>query len=66
MTKNKQSTEPAVRKIRRRTRRKFSPEEKIQIVLESLRGEQSISKRAKIKRLTMQQRRKDYLAERAA
>jgi transposase len=29
--------------IRRRTRRKFSPEEKIRIVLEGLRGEQSVS-----------------------
>jgi transposase len=35
----KQSTEAAVREIRRRTRRKFSPEEKIRIVLEGLRGE---------------------------
>jgi transposase len=44
MTKqNKQSTEAAVRDIRRRTRRKFSPEEKIRIVLEGLRGEESIS-----------------------
>jgi transposase len=39
----KQSAEAAVRDIRRRTRRKFSPEEKIRIVLEGLRGEQSIS-----------------------
>ncbi len=39
----KQSTEAAVRDIRRRTRRKFSPEEKIRIVLEGLRGEQSVS-----------------------
>ena len=39
----KQSTEAAVREIRRRTRRKFSPEEKIRIVLEGLRGEQGIS-----------------------
>ena len=44
MTKHtKQSTEAAVREIRRRTRRKFSPEEKIRIVLEGLRGEQSVS-----------------------
>jgi transposase len=43
MTKKKQSTESTVREIRRRTRRKFSPEEKIRIVLEGLRGEQSIS-----------------------
>ncbi len=39
----KQSTEAAVRDMRRRTRRKFSPEEKIRIVLEGLRGEQSVS-----------------------
>ena len=44
MTNQKeQSTESAVREIRRRTRRKFSPEEKIRIVLEGLRGEQSVS-----------------------
>ena len=39
----KQTSEAAVREIRRRTRRKFSPEEKIRIVLEGLRGEQSVS-----------------------
>ncbi len=39
----KQSTEAAVQEIRRWTRRKFAPEEKIRIVLEGLRGEQSIS-----------------------
>ncbi len=39
----KQSTEAAVREIRRKTRRKFSPEEKVRIVLEGLRGEQSVS-----------------------
>ncbi len=42
-SQKKQSTEAAVREIRRRTRRKFAPEEKIRIVLEGLRGEQSIS-----------------------
>ena len=42
-TPKKQSTEAAVREIRRRTRRKFAPEEKIRIVLEGLRGEQSVS-----------------------
>ena len=36
----KQSAEAAVREIRRRTRRKFSPEEKVRIVLEGLRCEQ--------------------------
>ena len=44
MTKKKQSTEAAVREIRRRTRRKFAPEEKVPIVPEGLRGEQSVSK----------------------
>ena len=39
----KQTSEAAVREIRRRTRRKFSPEEKIRIVLEGLRGEQNVS-----------------------
>ena len=39
----KQSTEAAIREIRRKTRRKFAPEEKVRIVLEGLRGEQSIS-----------------------
>lgn len=39
----KQSSEAALREIRRRTRWKFSPEEKIRIVLEGLRGEASIS-----------------------
>ena len=44
MTKqSKQSSEAAVREIRRRTRRKFSPLEKIRIVLEGLRVEQSVS-----------------------
>ncbi len=37
------STEKVVREIRRRTRRKFSAEEKIRIVLEGLRGEESIA-----------------------
>ncbi|MCP4905617.1 MAG: hypothetical protein GY910_11615 [bacterium] len=41
MAKQKnQTSEAAVREIRRRTRRKFSPEEKIRIVLEGLRGEE--------------------------
>ena len=40
-----ESTNPesVVREIRRKTRRKFSAEEKIRIVLEGLRGEESIS-----------------------
>ena len=41
--KKKQSSEAAVREIRRRARRRFSAEEKIRIVLEGLRGEDSIA-----------------------
>ena len=37
------SPEAVVREIRRKTRRKFSPEEKIRIVLEGLKGDESIS-----------------------
>jgi transposase len=39
---SKKSTEATVRDIRRKTRRRFSSEDKIRIVLEGLRGEQSI------------------------
>ncbi len=42
-TKKKQSSEAAVREIRWRARRRFSAEEKIRIVLEGLRGEESIA-----------------------
>ncbi len=41
--KKKQSSEAAVREIRRRTRRRFSAEEKIRVVLEGLRGEMSVA-----------------------
>ena len=37
------STEKLVKDIRRRTRRKYSAEEKIRIVLEGLRGEESVA-----------------------
>ena len=37
------NTEKAVKEIRRKTRRKFSSEEKIRIVLDGLRGESSIA-----------------------
>ncbi len=40
--KQSQSPESVVREIRRNTRRKFSSEEKIRIVLEGLKGEVSI------------------------
>ena len=40
---SKNDPESKVREIRRKTRRKFSSEEKIRIVLEGLRGEESIA-----------------------
>lgn len=42
-SKQDQSSEGVVREIRRATRRKFTAEEKIRIVLEGLKGEVSIS-----------------------
>jgi len=39
----KQSATSLVKEIKRRTRRTFSPEEKIQIIIEGLRGEDSIA-----------------------
>ena len=42
MTK-KRGSEQVVREIKRKTRRKFSAEEKIRIVLEGLRGEETIA-----------------------
>ena len=41
--RSKDSAEKAVREIRRATRRQYSAEEKIRIVLEGLRGEESIA-----------------------
>jgi len=41
--KTKASPESIVRDIKRKTRRKFTAEEKIRIVLEGLRGEESIT-----------------------
>lgn len=43
MANKKKSAEATVREIRRRTRRKFSAEEKVRIVLEGLRGEASVA-----------------------
>ena len=39
--KRKKTAESIVKEIRRKTRRKFSAEEKIRIVIEGLRGEDS-------------------------
>jgi len=41
--KSKTSPESIVREIKRKTRRKFTAEEKIRVVLEGLRGEESIA-----------------------
>ena len=41
--KSDRSPESVVREIKRKTRRKFNPEEKIRIVLEGLKGEDSIA-----------------------
>ncbi len=43
MLKEKRTPESIVKDIKRQTKRKFSSEEKIRIVLEGLRGEESIS-----------------------
>ena len=43
MAKSKNSPESIVREIKRKTRRVFNAEEKIRIILEGLRGEDSIS-----------------------
>jgi len=41
--KTKRSSESVVREIKRKTRRKFNPEEKIRIILEGLKGEEGIA-----------------------
>ena len=41
--RKKQSSEAAVRELRRRTRRRFSAEEKVRVVLDGLRGEMSVA-----------------------
>lgn len=43
MTVKKQSAEAKIKEIKRHTRKKYSAEEKIRIVIEGLRGEESIS-----------------------
>jgi len=43
MAEKKETAEAAVRTIRRETRKKYSAEEKVRIVLEGLRGETSIA-----------------------
>jgi transposase len=41
--KTDRDPESVIREIKRKTRRKFNPEEKIRIILEGLKGEDSIS-----------------------
>ena len=41
--KSKSKPEAVIKQIRRKTRRKYSSEEKIRIILEGLRGEDSIA-----------------------
>jgi transposase len=41
--KTNRGPESVVREIKRKTRRKFNPEEKIRIILEGLKGEESIA-----------------------
>ena len=43
MDKKKESVEQTVRNIRRKTRKQYSSEEKIRIVLEGLRGESTVA-----------------------
>jgi len=43
VSKAESGSEAVVREIRRKTRRKFSSEEKIRIILEGLKGEESIA-----------------------
>ena len=40
---NSEEMKPLVRRVRRVTRRKFSPEEKVRVVLEGFRGEAKVS-----------------------
>ncbi|MDG2089573.1 MAG: transposase, partial [Gammaproteobacteria bacterium] len=51
MMKETRSVEKTVRDIRRRTRKKYSSEEKIRIVLEGLRGEESIAELCRLEGL---------------
>ena len=43
MAKKKESAQSTVRKIRRQTRKKYSAEDKIRIVIEGLRGEMNVA-----------------------
>lgn len=53
----KASAEAVIKVIRRQTRRHFSAEDKIRIVLDGLRGEDILKRRETIKRKTIEHRR---------
>ena len=59
MTK-KRSVEKTVRDISRHTRKKYSSEEKIRIVLDGLRGEEIFDEREMIKQNTMALRKQTH------
>lgn len=42
----KKSSDSIIKEIKRKTRRKFSSEEKIRIVIEGLKGEESVEEKA--------------------
>ena len=52
---NQGAVEKAIRDIKRRTRRRFSPEDKISIVLQGLRGEDNIAELCRRKGLHQNQ-----------
>ena len=51
--KKKQTTENFIKVVRRKTRRVFSSEQKIQIVMEAMRAEMSVQKSAESTQLQM-------------
>lgn len=64
MNKKKHTAESYVRDLKRKTRRKFSTEEKIRIVIEGLRGEETISslcRKEQISQQTYYKWSKDFL-----
>ncbi len=64
MNKKKNTAESYVRDLKRKTRRKFSTEEKIRIVIEGLRGEETIAslcRKEQISQQTYYKWSKDFL-----
>ena len=54
MNKKKNTAESYVRDLKRKTRRKFSTEEKIRIVIEGLRGEETIASLCRKEQISQQ------------